>query len=134
MVDKERWKVFMFKGIYVARMSIFNQAIWLKGVASLTWQKTYDSGNVHQNLNANQLGRHCVQHLHNKLRDLGNPHKFGMTRATEFGRAQFLDIVLQKWFLMDPSFQVLELEEDSELEENLPTEAKRRNLPLGLGT
>jgi hypothetical protein len=31
MVDKEGWKVFMLKGIYVARMSILIQAIWLKG-------------------------------------------------------------------------------------------------------
>jgi hypothetical protein len=57
-----------------------------------------------------------------------------MTRAAKFGGAQFLDIVLQKWFLVDLSFQVLELEEDNELEENSPTEVKRRNLPLGLGT
>jgi hypothetical protein len=34
---------------------------------------------------------------------------------------------------MGPSFQLLELEEEDELEENSLGEAKRRNLPLSLG-
>jgi hypothetical protein len=57
-----------------------------------------------------------------------------MTRVVEFGRVQFLDIVFQKWFSIDLSFQILELEEDNKSKENSPTEAKRRNLPLSLGT
>ncbi len=97
-------------------------------------EKAYDFGNAHQDRNANQLGMHYVQHLHKRLKDLGNPHKFGMTRDAEFGGAQIFDIMLRKWFLVDPSFQVLQSQEDNESKENSPTEAKTRNLPLNLGT
>ncbi len=44
-----------------------------------------------------------------------------------------MDILFWKWFLVDLNFRVPNLEED-ELEENLLTEARRRNLLLGLGT
>jgi hypothetical protein len=55
-----------------------------------------------------------------------------MTKDAKFRGAQILVIVFQKWFLVDSSFQVLESQEDDESEENLPTKAKRKNLPLGL--
>jgi hypothetical protein len=31
LVDREGWKMSMFKGMYIARMSILIQGIWLKG-------------------------------------------------------------------------------------------------------
>jgi hypothetical protein len=71
--------------------------------------------------------------LHSKLRDLGGPHKIGTTGDAEFGGTQILDILFWKWFLMHPNFRLLNFEED-ESEENLPSEARRRNLPPGLGT
>ncbi len=60
------------------------------------------------------------------MKDLGNPHKSNMINVAEFGGAQFLDIVLQKWFSMDPNFQTLESEEGNESKENSPTEVKKR--------
>jgi hypothetical protein len=50
--------------------------------------------------------------LHSKLKDLGNPSKFGVTQAMEFGGTQILDIMLRKWFSVDSSFRRLDLEED----------------------
>jgi hypothetical protein len=35
--------------------------------------------------------------------------------------------------LVDPNFQILDLEEEDESKENLPTKLTRRNFPLGLG-
>ncbi len=66
--------------------------------------------------------------LHNRLWNLGGPHKYGATKDVEFKGAQILDIMFRKWFLVDSNFQVLDLKEEDELEENLPGEAKRGNL------
>ncbi len=81
----------------------------------------------------NQLGKHCVQQPSQQVEGFGQSPQSNMTKDVEFGGAQILDIVFQKWFLVDLSFQVLELEEDDESDENSPTKAKRRNLSLGLG-
>jgi hypothetical protein len=72
--------------------------------------------------------------LHNRSKDLGSPHKSGITKDGEFKGAQILDIVLRKWFPMDPSFQVPNSKEDDELNENSPTKVRRRNLLLGINT
>jgi hypothetical protein len=63
---------------------------------------------------------------------LDNPHKSDITKNEEFKGTQILDIVLRKWFPVNSSFQTLNLEEEDELEENSPTEARRGNLSLGL--
>jgi hypothetical protein len=42
--------------------------------------------------------------LHNKFRNLGGPNKFNVTTDVKFEGAQILNILLQKWFPMDPSF------------------------------
>jgi hypothetical protein len=42
--------------------------------------------------------------LHNKFTNLGGPNKFSVTKDVEFEGAQNLNILFQKWFLVDPSF------------------------------
>ncbi len=57
-----------------------------------------------------------------------------MTIDVEFRGAQILDILLQKWFFVDPSFRVPNLKEEDELEENSPTKVRRRkNLLPNIG-
>jgi hypothetical protein len=65
------------------------------------------------------------------LGNLGNPHKSNITKNVEFKGTQILDTVFWKWFLVNSSFQALNLEVD-ELEENSPTKARRRNLLPGV--
>lgn len=113
LVDKEGWKVSMLKGIYVARISTFIQAIWLKGS-----RFTYVARKlmilvalVETKMHINLVGV-VFNNIHSRLKDLGGPHKFNVTKDAKFRGAQILDIVLQKWFLVDPNFQALGSKED----------------------
>ncbi len=64
--------------------------------------------------------------LHNKLRDLGGPNKSNVNRDVKFEGAQILNIMFQKWLLVDSNFRILDLEEEVELEKNSPTEVRRK--------
>jgi hypothetical protein len=59
--------------------------------------------------------------IHSKLRDLGGPNKSNMARDAEFEGAQILNIMLRKWFPVDPSFRILDFKKEDELEKNSPT-------------
>lgn len=63
---------------------------------------------------------------------MGNPHKSDYTRDVEFKGTQILDIVFRKWFRVNSSFKIMDSKEEDELEDNSPTEVRRRNLPLSL--
>ncbi len=71
--------------------------------------------------------------LHSMLWDLGAAHKTSATKDAKFGRSHMLEIMFRKWFLVDLNLRLPSLKEEDELEENLPSEARRRNFPLGLG-
>jgi hypothetical protein len=71
--------------------------------------------------------------LHSMSWHLGATHKTSATKDAKFRGAKMLDIVFRKWFLVDPNFQLPSSKEEDELEENLPSDARRRNFPLDLG-
>jgi hypothetical protein len=134
LVDNERWKMSMLKGMYAARMPTLIQSIWLKGS-----RLTYVVKKLMILVAFVEIGMHinwaCIMFnkFQSKLWALGSPHKSNISRDVEFGGAQILDILFWKWFLVDLSFQVLDSEEEDELEENLPIEVWKRNLPPSLG-
>jgi len=120
LVDREGWKMSMFKGMYIARMPTLIQGIWLQGnrLAYVAKKLMIMVALVKTRMQINWANV-IFNNLHSRLRDLSGPHETNTTTVAEFERAQILDRVLRKWFLMDLSFQLLESKEEDELEENL---------------
>ncbi len=117
--DKEGWKMSMFKGMYVVRILVLIQGIWLKESRLTYVEKKLMILVVFVKIRMqiNWAGV-MFNNLHSKLRDLGGPNKYNMIRDVKFGGAQILDIVLWKWFPMDPSLRLPISKEEEELGEN----------------
>ncbi len=113
LVDREGWKVSMLKGIYVAKIFVLVQAIQLKGSCFIYVAKKLMIlvALVETKMQINSIGI-VFNNLHSRLKELGGPHKFDVTRDAKFGGAQILDIVLRKWFLVDPGFWTLDSKQD----------------------
>jgi hypothetical protein len=109
LVDREGWKVSMLEGIYVAKIFALVQTIWLKGSCFIYVAKKLMIlvALVETKMQINSTGV-VFNNLHSRLRELGGPHKFDVTRDAKFGGAQILHIVLRKWFLVDPNFRTLD--------------------------
>ncbi len=125
-VQKNRWKVSQQKGKYVARLLMLNQTIWLKGiqgtyvnkklillVALAKFQKSINWAHV------------LFNNLHFRLWDLSVAIKLkkkNSNKEIEFGVTHMLNIILQHWFLVDLSFQLLEFKDEDEKKDSFSIE------------
>ncbi len=112
LVDMEGWKVSMLKGMYVARMPILIQGIWLKESRFTYVTKKFMILVVfiETKMQINQVGV-VFNNLPNRLHDLGNSHKSDIIKNVEFKGTQILDIMLWKWFSVNSSFLAPDLKE-----------------------